>query len=181
VARTIDSDRKHLTSVLSAAAAHRGTSFVEIYQNCPIFNDGAFDAIKDNDTKEHAIIPLVHGEPITFGTRDETTGMGDKGLARSAGGGVEVVDTATMPVEQLLIHDAHNPDPSTAFAISRLTDAGYLNRSPIGIFRQVERPTYDDLARGQVDDAKSAASATGGTDAERLTKLLNAGDTWNVG
>ena len=67
VARTIDSDRKHLTAVLSAAAAHRGTSFVEIYQNCPIFNDGAFDAIKDNDTKADAIIPLVHGEPIRFG------------------------------------------------------------------------------------------------------------------
>ena len=67
MARTIDSDRKHLTSVLSAAAAHRGTSLVEIYQNCPIFNDGAFDAIKDRDTKADAIIPLVHGEPIRFG------------------------------------------------------------------------------------------------------------------
>ena len=67
VARTIDSDRKHLTAVLAAAAAHRGTSLVEIYQNCPIFNDGAFDAIKDRDTKDDAIIPLVHGEPIRFG------------------------------------------------------------------------------------------------------------------
>src|ERR1700754_3262934 len=72
VARTIDSDRKHLTSVLSAAAAHRGTSFVEIYQNCPIFNDGAFDAIKDNTTKADAIIELVHGEPIRFGAPDSS-------------------------------------------------------------------------------------------------------------
>ncbi|KAA1428375.1 2-oxoacid:ferredoxin oxidoreductase subunit beta [Nocardioides antri] len=180
VARTIDSDRKHLTAVLAAAAAHRGTSFVEIYQNCPIFNDGAFDAIKDRDTKEHAIIPLEHGKPITFGVRDEETGLGDKALAR-AGGGVEVVETAAVPTEQLLVHDAHNPDPSTAFAISRLTDAGYLHRSPIGIFRQVERPTYDDLARAQVADAKAKAAQSGGTDADRLTKLLNAGDTWNVG
>ncbi len=178
VARTIDSDRKHLTGVLQAAAAHRGTSFVEIYQNCPIFNDGAFDAIKDNDTKDHAIIPLVHGEPITFGTRDATTGMGDKALVRSASGGVEVVDTATMPAERLLAHDAHNPDPSTAFAISRLTDAGYLNRSPIGIFRQVERPTYDDLAREQVSRATETAS---GSATERLAALLSAGDTWDVG
>ena len=69
VARTVDSDRKHLTEVLSAAAAHRGTSLVEIYQNCPIFNDDAFDAIKDNETKADAIIPLVHGEPIRFGSR----------------------------------------------------------------------------------------------------------------
>ena len=67
VARTIDSDRKHLTSVLSAAAAHRGTSFVEIYQNCPIFNDGAFDAMKSPETRDEAIIPLRHGEPIRFG------------------------------------------------------------------------------------------------------------------
>ncbi|RHW24106.1 2-oxoacid:ferredoxin oxidoreductase subunit beta [Nocardioides immobilis] len=181
VARTIDSDRKHLTAVLEAAAAHRGTSFVEIYQNCPIFNDNAFDAIKDSQTKEHAIIPLVHGEPITFGTRDETTGLGDKALARSAGGGVEVVETAAMPVEDLLVHDAHNEDPSTAFAISRLTDSGYLNRSPIGIFRQVQRPTYDDLARAQVNDAKTKATQAEGNDTDRLTKLLNAGDTWNVG
>jgi len=182
VARTIDSDRKHLTSVLAAAAAHRGTSLVEIYQNCPIFNDGAFDAIKDNATKDHAIIPLVHGQPITFGTRDESTGplsgLGDKGLVRSAAGGVEVVETASVPTEQLLVHDAHNADPSTAFAISRLTDSGYLNRSPIGIFRQVERPTYDDLARQQVADARAKVS---GNDEERLAALINAGDTWTVG
>ncbi len=89
VARTVDSDRKHLTAVLSAAAAHRGTSFVEIYQNCPIFNDGAFDAIKSPDTKADAIIPLVHGEPIRFGAPD-AAGLGSKGLIRdSATGGVE--------------------------------------------------------------------------------------------
>ncbi len=182
VARTIDSDRKHLTAVLEAAAAHRGTSFVEIYQNCPIFNDGAFDTLTgmggDRDSKLHAIIPLVHGEPITFGTRDEATGLGDKGLVRTAGGSVEVVPTSSTSTDALLVHDAHNPDPSTAFAISRLTDAGYLNRSPIGIFRQVDRPAYDDLARTQVADAKAKVE---GSNAERLTQLLNAGDTWNVG
>ncbi|HWJ67285.1 MAG TPA: 2-oxoacid:ferredoxin oxidoreductase subunit beta [Nocardioides sp.] len=179
VARTIDSDRKHLTAVLAAAAAHRGTSFVEIYQNCPIFNDGAFDAIKDRDTKDHAIIPLTHGQPITFGVRDEATSLGDKALVRAPGGGVEVADTASVPTEAILVHDAHHPDPSTAFAISRLTDAGYLNRSPIGIFRQVERPTYDDQARAQVT-AASDAVASNGTPEERLTALINAGDTWTI-
>ena len=89
VARTVDSDRKHLTSVLSAAAAHRGTALVEIYQNCPIFNDGAFDAIKQPDTKADAIIPLVQGEPIRFGVPGED-GKGSKGIVRSASGGVEV-------------------------------------------------------------------------------------------
>ncbi|WP_246592286.1 2-oxoacid:ferredoxin oxidoreductase subunit beta [Nocardioides daeguensis] len=178
VARTIDSDRKHLTAVLAAAAAHRGTSLVEIYQNCPIFNDGAFDAIKDRDNA-HALIPLTHGEPITFGVRDEATGLGDKALVRGVGGGVEVADTASVAAEAIIVHDAQNPDPSTAFAISRLTDAGYLNRSPIGIFRQVERPTYDDQARAQVATASASAAAQGSPE-ERLTALISAGDTWTV-
>ena len=172
VARTIDSDRKHLTSVLSAAAAHRGTSFVEIYQNCPIFNDGAFDAIKDNDTKADAIIPLVHGEPVRFGAE------GAKGLIRDADtGGVKIVQVADVGEEALIVHDAHNPDPTTAFAISRLTDSGYLNQSPIGIFRQVERPTYDDQARAQI---RSAADNAPSEPAERLAALVGSGDTWTV-
>ncbi len=184
VARTIDSDRKHLTAVLAAAAAHRGTSFVEIYQNCPIFNDGAFDAIKgmgdfDRDAAQHAVIPLTHGEPITFGTRDETTGLGDKALVRAASGGVEVVETTSVTADAILVHDAHQSDPSTAFAISRLTDAGFLNRSPIGIFRQVDRPTYDDQARAQVTLASEQAAAKG-SPTERLTALINAGDTWTI-
>jgi 2-oxoglutarate ferredoxin oxidoreductase subunit beta len=175
VARTIDSDRKHLTSVLAAAAAHRGTSLVEIYQNCPIFNDGAFDAIKNPDTKADAIIPLVHGEQIRFGALDPE-GRGTKALVRGTGGGVEAVDASSVDEADILVHDAHNPDPSTAFAISRLTDAGYLNQSPIGIFRDVERPTYDDQTRAQVartqnqDDNQRA----------RLVELLNGGDTWLV-
>ena len=95
VARTVDSDRKHLTSVLSAAAAHRGTALVEIYQNCPIFNDGAFDAIKQPDTKADAIIPLVQGEPIRFGVPGED-GKASKGIVRSASGGVDVVETRRL-------------------------------------------------------------------------------------
>ena len=171
VARTIDSDRKHLTSVLSAAAAHRGTALVEIYQNCPIFNDGAFDAIKNNETKADAIIPLVHGEPIRFGVE------GAKGVLRDpATGSLNVADVADVGEGALLVHDAHADDPTTAFALSRLTDAGYLNQAPIGIFRQVEHPTYDDLVREQV-----RTSATGDEDAAvALGGLLNSGDTWTV-
>ena len=169
VARTIDSDRKHLTTVLSAAAAHRGTSFVEIYQNCPIFNDGAFDAIKGADTKADALIPLVHGEPIRFGVE------GAKGLIRdSETGGVKVALVADVGTDSLLVHDAHSPDPTTAFAISRLTDSGYLNQSPIGIFRQVQRPTYDDLARAQV---ASELESRGRGD---LQALVDGKDTWTV-
>lgn len=166
VARTIDSDRQHLTGVLRAAAAHRGTALVEIYQNCPIFNDDAFAAVKDGDTKQNAIIPLVHGEPIRFGED------GKFSVVRSANGGVEVVEGSS----DALVHDAHNPDPSVAFALSRLTDSGVLHQAPIGIFRNVDRPTYDDGARQQV--ATASASVTDPTAA--LAGLIGGGDTWTV-
>ncbi|MGH3425851.1 MAG: 2-oxoacid:ferredoxin oxidoreductase subunit beta, partial [Nocardioidaceae bacterium] len=168
VARTIDSDRKHLTGVLSAAAAHRGTALVEIYQNCPIFNDDAFEAIKDPTTRDHAIIPLVHGEPIRFGPD------GEHGLVRDgATGTISVVDV-TDDEDALLVHDAHADDPSLAYALSRLTDAGHLDRAPVGIFRDVERPTYDDLARQQVT---SAQEMSGHGD---LQALIDGPDTWQI-
>ena len=165
VARTIDSDRKHLTSVLSAAARHRGTSLVEIYQNCPIFNDGAFDAVKDPETRDDAIIPLVHGEPIRFGVD------GHLGVVRTAGGGVEVVEVDDSNAADVLVHDAHAPDATTAFALSRITDAGVVHRAPIGIFRQVDRPAYDDLSREQ---------ATLAGDTPSLQDLLDGPDAWTV-
>lgn len=178
VARTVDSDRKHLTEVLRAAAAHRGTALVEIYQNCPIFNDGAFDAIKgakDSDAA-NAIIPLRHGEPVRFGVPGED-GVGHKGVVRDpTTGGVKVVDVTDANEADLVVHDAHADDPTTAFALSRLTDGGYLHQAPIGIFRQVDRPTYDDQAREQV------AVASEGTEDRSLALagLLNGGDTWTV-
>jgi 2-oxoglutarate ferredoxin oxidoreductase subunit beta len=171
VARTIDSDRKHLTEVLSAAAAHRGTALVEIYQNCPIFNDGAFDAVKDNETKADAIIPLFHGQPIRFGAQGQYGVVRDK-----ESGQVFAVEIADVDESDLLVHDAHANDPTTAFALSRLTDAGYLHRAPIGIFRSVEKPTYDDLARGQVAQASQGSPGR----IEALAGLLNGGDPWTV-
>jgi 2-oxoglutarate ferredoxin oxidoreductase subunit beta len=182
VARTIDSDRKHLTSVLSAAAAHRGTALVEIFQNCPIFNDGAFDDIKGQETKADAIIPLVHGEPIRFGATGED-GLGSKGVVRDpATASLRVADVAGpdrpdgVDPADVLVHDAHAQDPATAFALSRLTDAGYLHQAPIGIFRSVEHPTYDDLARDQI----ATARAGHGEAADELEALLHSGDTWTV-
>ncbi|MGI8615014.1 MAG: 2-oxoacid:ferredoxin oxidoreductase subunit beta [Nocardioidaceae bacterium] len=169
VARTIDSDRLHLTTVLREAAAHRGTSLVEIYQNCPIFNDGAFEAFKGKDSRESAIIPLVHGAPIRFGPE------GARGVVRGADGGVRVVDVDEVGAAALLVHDAHAADPSTAFALSRLTDAGQLHQAPIGIFRQVERPAYDDLARQQVTTAREMLGSGD------LSELLGGRDTWTVG
>ena len=188
VARTIDSDRKHLTSVLSAAAAHRGTSLVEIYQNCPIFNDNAFDALKGmgehKGRREEAVIDLVQGEPVRFGaawTEDEGgDGGGRKGVVRDAvSGGARVVDLSAgeATVDDLVVHDAHADDPTQAFALSRLTANDYLHQAPIGIFRQVERATYDDQARAQVATSIGAVS---GTPEERLQQLLTGSDTWSV-
>src|SRR5699024_11762961 len=130
VARTLDSDRKHLTEVLSAAAAHRGTALVEIYQNCPIFNDDAFATLKDPPTRDRAVVPLVHGEAIRFGSD------GEYGLIRNqTTGEIEAVDVTEHNTGDLLVHDAHADDPGTAFAISRLTETHDLGRAPVGIFR----------------------------------------------
>ncbi len=182
VARTVDSDRKHLTSVLRAAAAHRGTALVEIYQNCPIFNDGAFDALKGTPRSggAEAVIPLEHGEPVRFGDAADD-GLGGHGVVRDpATGALRIVEVTGDNVDDLLVHDAHADDPTTAFALSRLTDSGLLHQAPIGVFRSVDWPTYDDQARAQVVTA--SARAAQGVDGRRaaLTSLLQGGDTWTV-
>ena len=170
VARTLDSDRRHLGDVLRAAAAHRGTALVEIYQNCPIYNDGAFDSVKGKDTREHAVIPLVHGEPIRFGP-DRKLGV----VRDPATGVLSVAPVAEAGLDAVVVHDARSADPSLAFALSRLTGTGHLDRAPIGIFRDVERPAYDDLVRTQLQTARQAAG-----DGD-LDQLLHGADTWTVG
>ncbi|HSK54167.1 MAG TPA: 2-oxoacid:ferredoxin oxidoreductase subunit beta [Jiangellales bacterium] len=166
VARTIDSDRAHLTSVLRAAAAHRGTSLVEIYQNCNIFNDGAFDALKDRETREDVLIRLEDGEPIRFGADL------DKGVRHAPGTAALEVCAADDPA--VLVHRAGADDPSQAFALSRLSDPGSLARTPIGVFRSVERPTYDDLMTRQLEQT---VETQGRGD---LGALLRGRDTWDV-
>jgi 2-oxoglutarate ferredoxin oxidoreductase subunit beta len=169
VARTIDSDRKHLTEVLRAAAAHEGSALVEIYQNCNIFNDGAWEPLKDGDIREDNLIRLEHGKPIRFG-RD-----GQKGVARRDDGMLMVVDdVAECGGECLWVHDAHAVEPSTAFALSRLADFTTLEHTAIGVFRDVQRPVYDQLLAGQLEAAR--ASGTGD-----LATLLRGRDTWTIG
>ncbi len=154
VARTIDSDRGHLVEVLRAAAQHRGTSLVEIYQNCNIFNDGAFDLLKNPKTRDEALIRLLPGQPIVFG---------DRRVVRDAAGRLQV-SAEGEPV----IHDP--ADLELAFALSRLSGAE-LDHTPIGIFRQVAAPVYDDAVRAQVHDTASAAD---------LQSLLTGPDPWAV-
>ncbi|KIF02461.1 2-oxoacid:ferredoxin oxidoreductase subunit beta, partial [Streptomyces sp. RSD-27] len=144
VARTIDSDRKHLTEVLRQAADHPGTALVEIYQNCNIFNDGAFDALKDSDQATEAVIRLEHGQPIRFGP-DHT-----RGVLRNDTGDLEVVTVTPDNENRILVHDAHAPTPTTAFALSRLADPDTLHHTPIGVFRTTRRPVYDTLMAEQL-------------------------------
>jgi 2-oxoglutarate ferredoxin oxidoreductase subunit beta len=170
VARTMDTDRKHLTGVLRAAAAHRGTALVEIYQNCPIFNDGAFELLKGRDDAEARIVHLQDGEPVRVGT--------DRLVARGESGELTVVAAEGADMSRVVIHDAGADDPSMAFQLSRLDDPA-MAHVPMGIFRDVSRPTYDDLVRAQIDDAITTAGGPA-TDAD-LAKLLHGKDTWTVG
>jgi 2-oxoglutarate ferredoxin oxidoreductase subunit beta len=165
----VDSDRQHLTSVLREAAAHPGTALVEIYQNCNIFNDGAFDALKDKQQAEEAVIRLEHGQPIRFGHERS------KGVVRDAAtGDLKVVAVTPENGSQILVHDAHSASPTTAFALSRLADPDTLHNTPIGVFRSVDRPVYDTQMADQLD---TAIEQNGKGD---LSALFAGGDTWTV-
>jgi len=168
VARTIDSDRRHLTEVLRAAAGHEGSALVEIYQNCNIFNDGAWEPLKDPATRDESLIRLQDGEPIRFG-EDMA-----KGVARLADGQIAVVDVEHYGADNLLIHRAGAEDPSVAFALSRLSDPVSLDDTPIGVFRQIERPSYDRLAREQMAQARVRLPDPD------LQELLDGKDTWII-
>jgi 2-oxoglutarate ferredoxin oxidoreductase subunit beta len=168
VARTMDSDRAHLTTVLKAAAEHRGTSLVEIYQNCPIFNDGAFQLIKDRDAGKARLAHLVDGEPVR---------VGDDHVVVRDGSALRVVPADLAEPADVVVHDVDAADPTQAFALSRLDD-GTMAHVPMGIFRQVQRPTYDDQVRAQVDAAR--ATAGGPASDDDLQSLLLGKDTWTV-
>jgi len=171
VARTIDSDRKHLQSVLRAAAEHQGAAFVEIYQNCNIFNDGAFDVLKDPGTRDDYLIRLEHGQPITFGAEGQWCVVQPPGRF-----GLEVRETASVDRAEIVVHDAAVADPAYAFALSRLPGPD-LRHTPIGVLRKVDRPSYDQLVREQIATAQAGAE---GSPEQQLADLLAAGDTWTV-
>jgi 2-oxoglutarate ferredoxin oxidoreductase subunit beta len=164
VARSVDSDRKHLQSVLRAAADHKGSAFIEIFQNCPIFNDDAFAPVKEPNAP--GLIRLVHGEQVRFGPG------GSMGLTYGRYGSIAAVEAASVPESELIVHDASLADPSYAFALSRL-DGYDFKHTPIGVYRSVERTSYDDAMAAQIDTARASGAGD-------LTKLLAGNDTWEV-
>ncbi|WP_017610229.1 2-oxoacid:ferredoxin oxidoreductase subunit beta [Nocardiopsis xinjiangensis] len=165
VARTVDSDRKHLTSVLREAADHPGASFVEIYQNCPIFNDDAFTPLKDPAAREARLLRMEHGEPLMLGE--------DRGVFAGELGGLEVAEVTDTNRDRVIRHDTHREDPGYAFALSRL-DLPAFEHVPVGVFRKVRRPVYDELVNEQVSDAREERGEG------ELASLLSSGDTWTV-
>ena len=164
VARSIDVNAKHLIKTLKRAAAHKGTSFVEVYQNCNVFNDGVWDYMKDKATKADNVLELEDGKPMVFGD-------GEKGI-RLNGATPEVVSLSNVPVDDLLFHNETLADPQLAFLLSRFRHPDFPE--PIGVFRDVRRPTYDQEINRQVAEVKEQKGE--GT----LKDLFASGDTWTV-
>ncbi len=167
VARTHDMDRGHMQEMFRRAHDHKGAAFVEVYQNCNVFNDGAFEKITGREVRSSMLIPLVHGEPIRFGADLE------RGVVQRPDGRLEIVDVADVGEDALLVHDESRDDPGLAFALSRLS-RGPHEPTPIGVFRAVERPEYGEELSRQIVRAQEQRGI-GDLDA-----LLRSGSTWTV-
>ena len=167
VARSIDVNVKHLGAVLQRAAEHKGTSFVEIYQNCNIFNDGAFEYATGKDTKDDTTIYLEHGKPLVFGKEGKKKGIRLNGMQP------EIVDLdGGVTEDDLLFHDERSAEPSLAYLLSRMHYPEFPE--PIGVFRCVEREPYEELVIKQITDA------TGSKGEGQVEDLFDDGETWVV-
>src|SRR4051812_30924826 len=167
VARTHDMDRKHMQEIFRRAHDHKGAAFVEIYQNCNVFNDGAFDSVLSKENRPENLIPLVHGQPIRFGAEME------KGVMLTGQGFAKIVDVAEVGEDKILVHDETRDEPGLAFMLSRLA-RGPHEPTPIGVFREVQRPSYGEEVQRQLVDA---SERRGPGD---LVALLGSGSTWEV-
>ena len=167
VARSVDVFQPHLKSVLKRAAAHKGSAFIEILQNCNIFNDGAWESLTEGEVRSEHTIAIEHGKPLIFGAKR------DKGIRR-VGLDLKVVSLGNGVSESdLVVHDETNPNPAYAFLLSRMeTLPGFP--APIGVLRAVDAPRYEDLVADQIQRVK-AKKGKGDLD-----KLLRGGDTWEV-
>jgi 2-oxoglutarate/2-oxoacid ferredoxin oxidoreductase subunit beta len=167
VARTHDMDRKHMQEVFRRAHAHDGAAFVEIYQNCNVFNDGAFEKITGKEVRADNLIPLQHGQPIRFG------GEGQHGVVLDPDGRLRLVEVAAVGEDALLVHDEKRDEPGLAFQLSRLA-VGPYQPTPIGVFRAVERTEYGEAMARQLLEANERKGPG------ELDDLLHSGGTWIV-
>jgi 2-oxoglutarate/2-oxoacid ferredoxin oxidoreductase subunit beta len=163
VARAIDTDKSGMTDVLRAAGEHRGSAFVEIFQNCPIFNDDAWQFVRDDKEGVNRIV-LRDGEPILWGADHE------KALRQRTDGSIEVCAASDPDV---LVHDASSESSALAFGLTRVTQDSH-DGTPVGVFRNVQRPAYDDLMSAQL------ATAVEQRGSGELAALLHSGETWTI-
>jgi 2-oxoglutarate ferredoxin oxidoreductase subunit beta len=167
VARSVDVFLPHLKAVLKKAAAHKGSAFVEILQNCNIFNDGAWETITEKDVRDDNTIAVEHGQPLVFGKAK------DRGI-RMNGLELEVVRLGDGVTEKdLIVHDERHPNPAYAFLLSRMDQAPGFP-TPLGVLRAVDAPVYET----QITEQLSTVATKKGKG--ELAKLLRAGDTWEV-
>ncbi|GIX03605.1 MAG: 2-oxoglutarate ferredoxin oxidoreductase subunit beta [Planctomycetaceae bacterium] len=166
VARSVDVDIQHLEMVLKRAAQHRGTAVVEIYQDCNVFNTGAFEFASKKETKADHCIYLEHGKPLIFGVHR------DKGIRLRSDGRPEVVSLQEVAEDDLLFHDERAEDLTLAFMLARMRWPSMPE--PMGVLRCVERPTYDAAVQQQMDQILQKCGKGD------LEKLFNSGDTWEV-
>jgi 2-oxoglutarate/2-oxoacid ferredoxin oxidoreductase subunit beta len=167
VARTHDLDRHHMMNIFRAAHEHYGSSFVEIYQNCNVFNDGQFNDITKRTVRDEMMINLVHGEPILFGAEQQ------RGVMMGTDGFLQIVEVADVGIERILIHNQHHFKPSLAFALARLNSDDH-SPTPFGIFREIDRQEYTSAVANQLAEA---STKKGPGD---LAALLRSNGTWAV-
>jgi 2-oxoglutarate/2-oxoacid ferredoxin oxidoreductase subunit beta len=166
VARSLDVDTKHLVEILQRVSKHKGAAFVEVFQNCNIFNDGAFRNFTDREIRDDRMIAIQHGKPLIFG-KDHDKGLVLKGIK------LEVVKLGNgISESDLLVYDEKDPDPTLAYLLSGMSYPDFP--VPVGVFRNILKPTYDEMMMGQVE---KSINMFGKGD---LEKLFNAGDTWVV-
>ncbi|HET6875693.1 MAG TPA: 2-oxoacid:ferredoxin oxidoreductase subunit beta [Acidimicrobiales bacterium] len=167
VARTHDMDRKHMQATFRRAWEHKGSSFIEVYQNCNVFNDGAFEQILSKDARPNNLIDLRHGEPIRFGPD------GEKGVMIDRVGQLKIVDVADVGEDAILVHDESRDDPGLAFMLSRLA-RGPFEPTPIGVFRAVDGQDYGSGMQQQLLDAQAQRGPGD------LAALIGSNTTWTV-
>ena len=163
----MDIDIQHLTYVLERAAKHKGTALVEVYQDCNVFNSGAFEYAQDRNVKADNIVYLEHGKPLIYG-KDKKKGIRlDRQTMKP-----EIVDTTKVAPDDLLFHDEKAEEPTLAFLLARMVRPEFPE--PVGVLRAIERPTYDEQSNKQIKDSIAKFGAGD------LDKLFNSGDTWTV-
>ena len=161
VARTHDMDRKHMIEIFRRANEHPGAAFVEIYQNCNVFNDGVFDTILNKDARPNMLIDLTHGEPVRFGVDREL------GVMMNNFGEATIVNVDDVGEDRIVVHDERRADPSLAFALSRLAEHP-TTPTPVGVFRAVDRPSYEGEMQRQLVEA---SAKSGGADLDALLRV----------